>query len=391
MRSPLRLIAFLLLIPAVQALAASQIYRYKDESGTVNFTNELYSIPEKYRGEAVPLMPETSPPKKEPALRVVTASAEYRMGDHDTRLDAARMAIEAAKRQALEQVATYLESVTEVKELDVTRDEIRTYTAGMVTVLNQQTSTRLENGAVVVRVNLTAQVDQDEAVVAINALRENESAARELVSLRSEAEQLRQQLDDANQALAAARSAEQVQALTVQRQQLLNQMESDALVAQALSGYAYLTPAKVRQINELLHQARQLHPSNPHLASVGQSNHGRADAITPAAQVPSPGNQLGGPFLPQSSQSPLATALPQSPLAAPLPQSPLATRLPQSPLATPLPQSPLGTPLLQSPLATPLPQSPLATPLPQSPLSKSLGPSPLAAPLAPSPLAAPLR
>ncbi|HKR78627.1 MAG TPA: DUF4124 domain-containing protein, partial [Nitrospira sp.] len=206
MRSPLWLIAFLLLIPAVPALAGSQIYRYQDESGTVNFTNELYSIPEKYRGEAVPLIPETSPavsPKKEPALRVVTASAEYRMGDHDTRLDAARMAIEAAKRQALEQVATYLESVTEVKALDVTRDEIRTYTAGMVTVLNQQTSTRLENGEVVVRVNLTAQVDQDEVVVAINALRDNESAVRELVSLRGEAEQLRQRLEDANQALGA--------------------------------------------------------------------------------------------------------------------------------------------------------------------------------------------
>lgn len=386
MRSSLRLIAFLLLTAAVPVLAGSQIYRYKDESGTVNFTNELYSIPEKYRGEAVPLMPEGASAadrsKNEPALRVVTATAEYRMGDHDTRLDATRMAIEAAKRQALEQVATYLESVTEVKELDVTRDEIRTYTAGIVTVLNQQTSTRLENSAVVVRVNLTAQVDRDEVVLAINALRENENAAHELVSLRTETEQLRQRLEDANQALAAAPSAEQVQALTVQRQLLLNQMESDALVAQALSGYAYLTPAKVRQINELLQHARQLHPSNPHLASVGQPGNGRPESASPTAQVPAQGNQLGGPFLPQSSQSSVAAPLPESPLAAPLPQSPLAT---------PLPPSPLATPLAQSPLATPLPQSPLAAPLPQSPLSKPLGPSPLAAPLAPSPLAAPLR
>ena len=133
MRAFLRFIAFLVVAAAVPVLADNQIYRYKDESGTVNFTNELYSIPEKYRHEAVPLIPQGSSaverPKKEPALRVVTAAAEYRMGDHDTRLDAARMAIEAAKRQALEQVATYLESVTEVKELDVTRDEIRTYTA----------------------------------------------------------------------------------------------------------------------------------------------------------------------------------------------------------------------------------------------------------------------
>jgi hypothetical protein len=376
MRSTARFIALLLLLMAVQASAGNQIYRYKDDSGTLNFTNELESVPEKYRPEAVPLVPEASAPverpKKAPAVRVVTASGDYRMGDHDTRLDAARMALEAAKRQALEQVATYLESVTEVKNLDVTRDEIRTYTAGIVTVLNQRSSTQIENGAVVMHVDLTAQVDQDEVITAIQALRENESAAVQLASLRTETEQLRQRLDAANQALATATTAEQVQALTLQRQQLLNQMQADALVTQAVSGYAYLTPANVRQINELLQQARQLHPSNPHVAAVQQSTNGRPPQST----------QLGGPFVRSASQSPLA---------APLPQSPLATPLPPSPLAAPLPQSPLATPLPQSPLATPLPHSPLATPLPQSPLTKPLGPSPLAAPLGPSPLAAPMR
>src|SRR5215475_6382944 len=139
------------------------------------------------------------------------------MGDHDTRTDATRLAIETAKRDALEQVATYLESVTEVKNLDVTRDEIRTYTAGIVTVLNQQTSTRIEGGDIVIHVDLTAQVDQHEVIQAITALRENESTKQELVSLRAETDQLRQQLDAANQALAAANTPEQVQKLTLKR------------------------------------------------------------------------------------------------------------------------------------------------------------------------------
>jgi hypothetical protein len=380
MRSSARLIAFSLLIltVAVQALAGNQIYRYKDDSGTLNFTTELHSIPEKYRGEAVSLVPETSVPIEKPkspslALRVVTATGEYRMGDHDTRMDATRMAIEAAKREALEQVATYLESVTEVKNLDVTRDEIRTYTAGIVTVLNQRTTTRLEDGVVVIQVDLTAQVDQEEVILAINALREDERAAQELAALRVETDQLRQRLDDANQALATATTAESVHALTRQRQQLLDQMQADALVAQALAGYAYVTPANVKLINELLDRARQLHPSNQHLSVAEQSMSGRVDASAASAQLPAHANAPGGPFI------------------APSPQSPLATPLPESPLATPLPPSPLATPLPQSPLAMPLPPSPLVTPLPQSPLAKPLGPSPLAAPLAPSPLAAPLR
>ena len=283
MRLLSRIIVFCLLTAAVPAFAGNQIYRYKDDSGTLNFTTEWHSIPEKYRSEAIAMAPEAPPPphRQEPVIRVVTATADYRMGDHDTRMDATRMAIEAAKRQALEQVATYLESVTEVKNLDVTRDEIRTYTAGIVTVLNQQTRTRLEDGGVVIHVDLTAQVDQDEVILAINALRENERATQELASLRTEAEQLRQQLDAANVALASANTAEQVHALTLQRQQLLNQMQADDLVAQALTGYAYVTPARVKQINELLSRARHLHPSNPHLPSVERSINGREDCLGP--------------------------------------------------------------------------------------------------------------
>ena len=373
MRVSSRIIVFCLLTLTAPAIAGNQIYRYKDDSGTLNFTTELYSIPEKYRSEAVALVPEAPAPveRKEPALRVVTATGEYRMGEHDTRTDATRLAIEAAKRQALEQVAMYLESVTEVKNLDVTRDEIRAYSAGIVTVLNQQVRTRIEDGSVVIHADLTAQVDRDEVISAINGLRDNERAATELASLRAETDELRQQLDAANQALATAHTAEQVRALTLQRQELLNQMQADALVAQALAGYAYITPAKVQQINDLLGRARQVHPSNPHVSTAEQSMRGRD--VSPSQQLPAQGNQFGGPFIAPSSQSPLATPLPESPLA------------------TPLPPSPLAAPLPQSPLATPLPPSPLAAPLPQSPLSRPLGPSPLAAPLAPSPLAAPLR
>jgi hypothetical protein len=232
---------------ATPVFANNQIYRYTDDSGTLNFTTEWDWIPEKYRSQAVPLELEVSPPgealkpAQQPVLRIVTSSGEYRMSDHDTRIDATRMASEEAKRQALEHVATYLESVTEVKNLGVTRDEIRTYTAGIVMVLNQRTSTRLEDREIIIHVDLTAQVDEHEVIEAIAALRENESAKQELVSLRAETDQLRQQLDAANQALGTATTPEQVQALTLRRQQLLSRMEADALVAQAKTETATLT------------------------------------------------------------------------------------------------------------------------------------------------------
>ena len=264
--------------------AAATIYTYKDDSGTPNFTTELDTIPEKYRSRVVPLDSETPSPDTpaephQPAanIRVVTASGEYQMGDHDTRADAIRLAVEAAKRQALEQVATYLESVTEMKNMDVTRDDIRTYTAGIVMVLDQKISTRLDGETVIIHADLTAQVDPKEVAQAIETLRENESAKTELASLRAETDQLHDQLDAANQALATATSSEQIQTLTQQRQDTLNQLQANALVSQAWTDWVYVTPIiypypwiGVQQVHGLLLQARQLNPQNRHLQIVQQ-------------------------------------------------------------------------------------------------------------------------
>ena len=133
------------------------------------------------------------------------------MSDRDTKEDAVRLATEEAKRNALDQVASYLEAVTVVRNFDVTQDEIRSYTAGMVVVLDQKTHTRLENETIVIHVTLTAQVDTDEVVQALAAVKQHEEARHELSSLKQELDQLHQDLNAANQALAAATTSEQVQ------------------------------------------------------------------------------------------------------------------------------------------------------------------------------------
>jgi len=155
------------------------------------------------------------------------------MGNRDTREDAIRLATEEAKRNALEQVATYLESVTVVDGLDITKDEIRTYTAGLVLVLDQQTNTTLDGDAIVVKTDLIAQVDTEEVSHAIAALRENEDARHQLVALKQENEQLQQDLESANQALANATTLDQAQQATQQRQEILNRVQSNAMVSQA--------------------------------------------------------------------------------------------------------------------------------------------------------------
>ncbi|HRB15679.1 MAG TPA: hypothetical protein PK224_07805 [Nitrospira sp.] len=277
----------------------------------------------------------TCPSPSQAEVRVVTGTGEHRMNDHETKTDGIRLATEQAKKQALEQVASYLESVTVVRDLDVTLDEIRSYTAGMVLVLDQHVTTALNGEFVVVRVELTAQVNTDEVAQAIATLRQNEDAREQLLALRRDVESLQQELDAANDTLAVATSPEQVQELSHERNELLNRAESDAMVAQAWTDWVLLTPfaqpspsAGLAQIHALLGLASRLNPDNPHLAIAQQTVGTKAPPAPPQPRRPPVPHTV--PFLPgyavvpQQSAQPGAIQVPAQP-GAPLPQGSLGT------------------------------------------------------------------
>jgi tetratricopeptide (TPR) repeat protein len=166
-------------------------------------------------------------------IRTITASGEYRMGDNDTRTDAKRLALLDAKRSALEQVGTYLEGVSEVKNLQVTKDEIRTYTAGIVEVTEQATKDVMEGATHIVRVDVTCKIDSGGLAKQIDDLRKNEHAKEELLQARAEADQLRQQVEAKNQELAALKSKAGAEPLLQERQQALAKLDAQDLVIRA--------------------------------------------------------------------------------------------------------------------------------------------------------------
>ena len=186
-----------------------------------------------------------------------------------------RSAVEAAKRDALEQVATYLENVTEVRNMDITRDPIWTDTAGIVKVLDQTITTMLDGDIVVIRADLMAQVDPNEVAHAISgASRERERQERAPSAPgRNGPNTGATARCAANQALADAASPEEVQAAGQRRQDTLNELQANALVSQAWTSVVYATPGfysypwvGVAGINGLLLQAQQgLYPRHRHL------------------------------------------------------------------------------------------------------------------------------
>lgn len=279
-------------------------------------------------------------------VRIVDASGEYRMGDRDTREDALRLATEAAKKHALEQVATYLESVTVVSDLDVTKDEIRTYTAGMVLVLNKSVSTSLDGETVVIRVDLTAQVDTEEAAQAITALRENEDARHELVALREEVDQLHLQLEEATRALVSAPTQDEAQVASQQRQQVLNQIQSNGLVSQAWTDWVLVTPVAsaypgtgVQQVQGLVVQAQQLNPANRHVRIVQQTITTQAPG---SASTPSPPSATAGHGTPASKPPSVSAPPPSLNQVAPPPVAKAPSSAPQVATPDPIPPSRLG-------------------------------------------------
>ncbi len=283
----------------------ASIYTYTDDAGVQTFTNQLEAVPEQYRNRVTPhefdappashLTPPTAHADthmRSADARTVNASGEYRMGDHDNRADAVRLATEAAKQDALEQVATYVERITEVRELNVTRDDIRSFTAGIVKVIDQTVTTRLEQDQVVIRVDLTAEVEPHDVVQAIAALRENDQAREEILALRAETDRLQAQVDETNRALAAASTPYDVQQYTDQREDMLNQLQANALLSQAWTSWTYPTLGfysypwfGASGINGLLLQAQRLSPHHRHL-SLAQQTITAHNNIAPPAQSP---------------------------------------------------------------------------------------------------------
>lgn len=93
------------------------------------------------------------------AIKTIEESCEYVMGDNDTKLDAKRLCLIEGKRKILERVGTYIESGTTVLNFSLTKDEIKTYAAGLIKtdIVSEQTTFNGQN--TVMHMKISADVD----------------------------------------------------------------------------------------------------------------------------------------------------------------------------------------------------------------------------------------
>ncbi|HUH66811.1 MAG TPA: tetratricopeptide repeat protein [Syntrophales bacterium] len=124
----------------------------------------------------------------------------YEAGEMDSKVSCRAIALEQVKRLLLEELGTYVESTTVVRDNQIAKDEINALTAGIV-----QTTIMEENwNGKEYWLKAKIMADPDEVAASIDRLRNNEQLARDLAEARDEASRALQEVDALRQQLATA-------------------------------------------------------------------------------------------------------------------------------------------------------------------------------------------
>lgn len=127
---------------------------------------------------------------------------KYQASEADSKLSCRAIALEQVKRLLLEELGTYLESETEVKNFSLTRDQITTLTAGIVQT--EIIAERWDGKEYWLKAKISA--DPQEVTKSIDSLRKNRQKTKELEEVRENARLALQAVERLKGELALARA-----------------------------------------------------------------------------------------------------------------------------------------------------------------------------------------
>ena len=95
-------------------------------------------------------------------IQTFSATHTYILGDHDSKDDARQRCLLEAKRKVLESAGVYIESASEVKNFDLTKDKIASFAAAVMQVKDTKENFGFENGHMTMTLTLKVDVDLEE-------------------------------------------------------------------------------------------------------------------------------------------------------------------------------------------------------------------------------------
>ena len=118
-------------------------------------------------------------------IQTFTATHTYILGDRDSKDDARQRCLLESKRKILEQAGVYIESASEVKNFDLTKDKITSFAAAVMQVKDTKEEVSFQQGHMTLTLKLIAQVDLVEVRKQLTA-RQVDAGVREDVSVQKE-------------------------------------------------------------------------------------------------------------------------------------------------------------------------------------------------------------
>jgi tetratricopeptide (TPR) repeat protein len=120
-------------------------------------------------------------------LKTFITEYTYQASEYDSKVTCRAQALEQAKRLLLEELGTYLESETEVKNFKLTKDQIKTYTAGIVRT--KIISEKWDTDSLKYWLKASMIADPQEVVTMVNSLRQDLQKTRELEEIKKKFEE----------------------------------------------------------------------------------------------------------------------------------------------------------------------------------------------------------
>lgn len=127
-------------------------------------------------------------------VQTVTATHTYVMGDNDSRNDARQLCFLEAKRKVLEKAGSFIQTSTEVRNFQLTKDQISSYSAAVLSVEITKEDFGFSNGHNALSLTVKADVDIADVQKRLAAIVADKSLQGRIAGQQQQIQQLEQQV-----------------------------------------------------------------------------------------------------------------------------------------------------------------------------------------------------
>ena len=145
-------------------------------------------------------------------IQTLTATHTYILGDHDSKEDARQRCLLETKRKILEQAGVYIESASEMKNFDLTKDKITSFAAAVMQIKDTKEEVGFQQGHMTLTLTITAQVDRAEVRKQLAAPQEDAGMRDTVASQQERLKHLEAQLETMMQRQQGGKSSERAPA-----------------------------------------------------------------------------------------------------------------------------------------------------------------------------------